>query len=303
MKTVRIVVVVYGLFCLLVTVFILNRVHYGSLVNSSPSYVNNRFYVMSLFFPRWEAITKAYDPASFGEKTPKWYDVIKEPRFVLGGALGKSFQENKAREYIKQYVEDSSGIDHKKVERWLFEIINFVNHKVTGYESFEEVFLGTGLSNQVAENHLMQVVSFIPLREQLRIFQEDDSIFLLAFPVLFGLPLLFVQICSWGYNLIKGRPLRGISLTRKSSWIFLVVALAVGIYYLISGSMDEYETAKMTAFVSGRWFWLQMGCIYGLVALLGAFLWFWGLTVLCQSFFAIFKPSGISVSSSEPSKP
>lgn len=291
MRVVRVLTVVYGLICLIASAYFLHQAHYAKIVQNSPYYVNNRFYVMSIFFPRWEAITKAYDPSAFDTRTPKWYDVIREEsRFAMDGEMGKSMQEARAEEYIRQFVEESAGIDHNRVKDWLLEIVDYINRGISGY-SYENVFLRTGIENQIAETHLLQVLSFIPIREHWKIFLSEGSLFLLFFPFLFGMPLLIVQLVHWGYCYVKRKKLITIGLSRKSTLIILLFASIIGTFYFINGAIEEYETAKMTSFVSGNWFWLKMALLYGGVSFAATFVGFWGLMVMKEAFFSCLNPT------------
>ncbi|GEM_PF-6688585 len=273
-------IILYGVICFSLFIFFYSRIHYQEIVISAPWYISNRNYVMALFFPKWEKLNQLNDPqANPSDKTPRWGEVLKTPRFAsVGSDFAKDSQASKAREYVRQYVQNSAGIDHKKVESWLLAIIRFTN---AGVLKNEEVFAEEPNFQQgVFEQQLQQVLTFIPLREHWRVFKENINLPMFLFCILLGVPQLFVYIVvAIMKRFIRSFKTELFSLRKKELSRFLVLSIFIGIFYTVLGIMSEYETAKLTNFVSGKWFFLQWGLMQGAIAMASSFLGMWSLKV------------------------
>ena len=168
------------------------RIYYEDLIINSPIYVNNQDYVMGIFFKEWDEINSTYDPLWKKENPPRWYKRVNEGAFQIQPI---AFQELEAKEYVRQHVKESMGIDHTKVEAWLLGVIRSVN---AGVYTYQEVF-GTGseennLWTSMHIHHLRQIVSLLPVREHLDILQNKMNWIFLPIPILMGIPLLIIQL-------------------------------------------------------------------------------------------------------------
>ena len=114
-KMLKVVIVIYGLSCLMLTCVWGYNSYYTTLINNSPFYVGNRDSTMGLFFKKWDEINSTYDPL-LKDETPRWYDEIKKPLFVTikDNKLNEALQEERAKEYVRQHIKGAMGIDHKK---------------------------------------------------------------------------------------------------------------------------------------------------------------------------------------------
>ncbi|MDP8212126.1 MAG: hypothetical protein P9X22_02395 [Candidatus Zapsychrus exili] len=282
-RVIRSIIVIYGLVCLLLLFWMGHRGYYDALVNNSPYYNTNRDYTMALFFERWDEINSTYDPYYAKDNTPKWYDEIKKPLFFVAGSnkLNKSLQKLHAKEYIRQYVKGAVGIDHRKVEAWLLNIVVVVN---AGVYTYEEIFLAPAkqydLISSMHMNHLRQVLSFLPITEHLASMKTQLNLSLSVLPVLFGFPLFLIQLVLWIKNIILKKELSFIMLKRKVVVLFLYASTALAIAYFIYFFKIEWEKAAYTDFVSGKLLPLQVASFTGGISFLFTFLWLWSLTIL-----------------------
>lgn len=290
MKILKWVIVVYGIVLFCLVAFFAHRVYYQNILTSSPYYITNRDYTLALFFEKWEKINQEYDPLWKKGNTPKWYDIIKEAPFLGTDPFSKELQKNRAKEYVEQYIKGSVGIDHQKVKDWLLKQIGFIHAGVLAH-SYGEVFgsvpdkYGTTMSHDVAEQHLRQVVTFLPFREHWKALSESSWMWGAAFAALFGIPLLLIQIGFWIKAIFQKKyPLSFLCLnTNFLKWL-LTFSMLVAIVYFVTAARSEYGTGKMTAFVEGKWFFLKMGMFAGVIAFIVSFLTIWGLKAWGQLF-------------------
>lgn len=273
---IRKIALCYGVICLGVTVWLSHRIYQTEISRNATWYESNRNYTMSLFFPKWEDIGQRYDTFWNADAEPKWYEQALDPTFQV---LDIDWQKSRGKEYIRKYVKRAAGIDHRKVEAWLNEVIDYAHSNVY---SFADVF-GQDFSSHSStweEAKLRQAISMTPLHSHWYIFKETAWIILLIFPVLMGIPLFLVQLICWGRDALSHKKSGFLYLTNKSlRWVLLLSAV-VSIIFGISVTKAEYETAVATEFVSGKWFFMQMGAFACLASFLFGFLGFWSLKVL-----------------------
>ena len=283
-RVIRILIIIYAIACLLFVVRGVYRSYISNLVNNSPFYCNNRDYVMGLFFKKRTQINEEYDLLQVKDTTPKWYDIVRErPAFlVLGEGLSKDIQIIQAKEYIRQHVKGSVGIDHKRVEEWLVNIVKMTNFEKPLF-TYEEVFntpVGKYDSwNSMYEHHLRQIVSFIPFNEMWREFVKDSGIFLSIFPVLFGIPLLLTQIGVFIIRLITKRKHSILGLSKRALKVIFWVSLAIGIFYGARSLINQWSIGKATKFVVSKWEHIKIGLFSLPFAFVISFLGFWSAKV------------------------
>jgi hypothetical protein len=237
---------------------------------------------MGLFFKRWDEINSTYDPLWHNDKTPRWYDKVKTMH-VPEGKIFKEMQEEQAKEYVRQYIKNSMGIDHTKVEAWLVGIIRAVH---AGIYSYEEVF-GTpaGQYNtwaSISMAHLQQVVSLLPIKSHLSIIKKNLNMLLFIFTFLAGIPLLLVQIIMWIKNLFQKKPLSFIYLSKKTTLTFLYISCAMFIAYFVVFFIGEWNKAASIDFPGGKWYPLQTTVIVSIIAFIFSFLGFWAATIFVK---------------------
>ena len=266
--------IVYLLGALIYVFYFASERQYDALLTNSPAAVSNRESTLGLFFPRWDEINKKYNFIGVGhDDTPRWYKIATDPSFKL---WPEEIQKVRAKEYVRQYIGNAAGIDSRKVERWLLEMIYFVNAKTFTYEDIfgsEESPTNT-LIRSTYEAHLTQAVNFLPLASHWYALQNHISLTLAVYPVLVGLPLFLLQIVIWVFDLVRKRKPLFLFLTKRSLLIVTWLALVIGTIYFVVGARREYQTEVITKFVMGRWYFIGTGVIEGIVGFFLAFLGF-----------------------------
>ena len=89
-------------------------------------------WVLSLFFKKWDNISKEYDFPWSKDNTERWYEIVTKPDFIKQPRI---VQEAQAKVYIEAHLKDSKYVDYEKVEHWLVGALHDI-----GERSPEKIF-------------------------------------------------------------------------------------------------------------------------------------------------------------------
>ncbi len=289
MNIIKRLVLIYGIGAIMFAVYFGCQIHFKTLYDQSGIDVTNRESVMGLFFERWDYINAKYN--NYGhDKSPRWYKLIQDPMFIMPGKtkLEREINKSKAEKYINANIKDAAGIDSKWVKTWLFEIIDLASYeKLENAEQLKSIFC-VGKTNdnlnwgEFYELKLRQALYFIPLGTHWHTFKDIYPITLSIFPVLFGLPLLFIQGFVSTLNLFKRKKqlIIGLSLVSiKRIAIFSSIIGAIGLFVVAKAA---YESASLLNFIEGKYMWLEYGILGGIAHFIVAFLTLWSIRILCD---------------------
>lgn len=268
--------IIYGICCFMVVGFFLVRMHEMAVDQNAYLWWSNRDSTMGLFFKRWDERNKD-DWSLSADKTPRWYEIVQEPIFK---SFPEDFQKARAKEYIRRYIENASGINYKEVEKWLFHVIDWANHDIYTYE---QVFLGTpsDMYHSMEESRLRTALAYLPLGSYWYAIKDDLWMPFAFFSVLFGVPLLLIQIFFWVLEFIKKKRISQLfHLTKRSLIIISLISGAIGLFYGINVMRNEFELGERLGFISGKLLPFQMGGLVFVFSLVISFLGFWGLILL-----------------------
>ena len=113
---------------------------------------------------------------------------------------------------------------------------------------------------------------------------RDLWITLGIFPILFGIPLLIIQVVSWLIKFLKKEKIScPFFLNKQIIRLILILSAIIGFASSLMVSKSEYETQKFVNFISGKSFHLKEGAIVGVFVFIIALLPFFSATVTSSS--------------------